>query len=305
MKSHYNRKFVCKPIYENVEVMVLKQEINQPVSTNVSTVSTNVSNLIKNVSTNVSTVSTNVSTNVSTVSTNVSTDYKCKFCNKIFKHRQSKYNHEIKYCKKRINAPLNEKGLLKYINIISNEKKFIENDRDQLKKERDQLKKQVEELMTQVSTYTQNINTNNINQTIVINNYGKENMNYITQEYLNKLLKIPYMGVQNLIKNIHFNPKHPENHNIKIPNRKEKFAIVYKDGEWELRNKHNVIDNIVDNSYNILDCHFDDNKMVLNDKKRKNFIEFKLDYESESKAVKKKIEEDVEIQILNNQKQVI
>ena len=75
---------------------------------------------------------------------------------------------------------------------------------------------------------TQNNNSHNVNKNnnnnnkIYINNFGNENHDYITGDYLTNLLKIPYSAIQKLIKTIHFNPT-SENHNVKIP-RKEKFA---------------------------------------------------------------------------------
>ena len=105
-------------------------------------------------------------------------------------------------------------------------------------------------------------------------------------------------SVLTLLKDIHFNPNHPENHNVKIPNRKEKFAIVYMNGQWKLRKKSEVISSMVDMSYNIVDCHFEDNKMILSDTKRNNFIEFQSNYDNGK--LKRMIEGDLEIEILNN-----
>ena len=51
-----------------------------------------------------------------------------------------------------------------------------------------------------------------------------------------------------------------------------------------MRDKKTVIEDMVDKSYNILDCHFDDNKMILHDIKRKKFIEFQTKFESDIKT---------------------
>ena len=137
-----------------------------------------------------------------------------------------------------------------------------------------------------------------LQQNVYINNYGNENLDYLTEGYLTSLLKIPCGSVLTLLKDIHFNPNHPENHNVKIPNRKEKFAIVYMNGQWKLRKKSEVISSMVDMSYNIVDCHFEDNKMILSDTKRNNFIEFQSNYDNGK--LKKTIEGDLEVEILNN-----
>ena len=116
---------------------------------------------------------------------------------------------------------------------------------------------------------------------------------------MTKLLEIPYVGIQNLIETIHFNPHHPENHNVKIPNRKEKFAVVKNNGSWELRNKHAVIDDMVDNGYNILDGHYDEGKKVLTAKKNKTFRTFQSKFENTSDNLKKTICAEAELIVLN------
>ena len=164
-----------------------------------------------------------------------------------------------------------------------------------IKKEKKAMGKEIEKLIDKVGNVT---NNNMLQQNIIINNYGNENLDYLTEGYLTSLLKIPCGSVLTLLKDIHFNANHPENHNVKIPNRKEKFAIVYMNGEWKLRNKKDVISNMVDMSYNIVDCYFEDNKMILSDTKRNNFIEFQTNYDNGK--LKKTIEGDLEVELLNN-----
>uniref|UniRef100_A0A6C0IWA6 C2H2-type domain-containing protein n=1 Tax=viral metagenome TaxID=1070528 RepID=A0A6C0IWA6_9ZZZZ len=302
LKNHLKRKFPCKPIIETVTIDELLKEINcvntnvNSVNTNVNSVNTNVNNSVNtnvnNVNTNVNSVNTNVNsvnTNVNSVNTNVNSGYNCKFCNKVFKHRQSRHLHEKKYCK------------LKNKVLSSNEEKLllrIEN----IEKEKDTMRKELEILLERGGN-NNNINSNNkvnMQQNIYVNNYGQENLDYITRQYLNSLLKIPFSSIKNLVEKIHFNPEHPENHNVKIPNRKERYAVVYKNGNWEFRNKKDVIESLVDNSYNMIDLHFDGNKIILEDVKKKNFIEFQEKYESENK-LKKDIELEIEMDILNKQ----
>ena len=196
----------------------------------------------------------------------------------------------MKNCKKQIivSNNKNEDNLLKYITLIEKENKLI-------KKEKQVLRKEIEKLIDKVGGDT----TINQQNNIYINNYGNENVEYLTKAYLDNLLKIPYSSVLNLIKDTYFNPDHPENHNVKIPSRKEKYAIVYTEGEWLFRRKRDFISNIVDKSYNMIDCHFEDNMMSLTDIKKHNFIEFRTDY-CENDNVKKDIEEEVEVHILNS-----
>ena len=125
-------------------------------------------------------------------------------------------------------------------------------------------------------------------------------MDYITGDYISKLLKIPYGAVPKLIKHIHFNPEHPENHNIKITNKKLPYASVFKDNRWEVRDKNTVIEDIVDKSYNMIDCEFNesDPKLSLNQKKR--YKDFQKKYDTEDKLLTKQLKKDTELNILNH-----
>lgn len=60
-----------------------------------------------------------------------------------------------------------------------------------------------------------------------INNYGKENLNYLTfdklYDYMGKSSDLPFL----LMKEIHFNPDYPENHNIRKIGSKFKIKEEY------------------------------------------------------------------------------
>ena len=207
--------------------------------------------------------------------------HKCIFCDRIYS-TNSHMNRHMKSCKYRDKYDINNpKGLVSYIK--------------KMEKEQQLLKEKVENIIIN-NTITNN--TINMHQNIYINNYGKENLDYLTQNYLLGLVYKPYNSVQCLVKNIYFHPNHPENHNIRIPNRKEKFATVYNSGNWELRNKREVIENIVDNSYNIIDCYYDETKDKLEGIKKNRFSDFQKQYNNDPK-IKKNIENENEIIILN------
>ena len=91
------------------------------------------------------------------------------------------------------------------------------------------MKKEIEELknfkiQTQNNTTNNNNNittTNNINNSknIYINNYGNEDLKHLRTRDFAKLFDGIYKYlVPKLIEKIHFDPKHPENQNIKYKN---------------------------------------------------------------------------------------
>jgi hypothetical protein len=226
---------------------------------------------------------------------------KCNYCNKVFTRTDNLSRHIDRYCKKKVDT--NEEKLLNYIKIIEKEKK--------------NLSKKVEDLLIKSTTITNN-KTINMQQNVIINSYGKENLNYLTTKYLTTkylttkylttkylttkyltgLIHRPFDSVQSLLKTIHFNPKHPENHNIKISNKKQKYANVYNSGNWEFKNKKDVIENIVDNGFNIIECHYEDVKDKLESIKKDRFTDFQSNYDT-NPTTKKTIESDMEMIILN------
>jgi hypothetical protein len=218
--------------------------------------------------------------------------YTCKFCCNIYS-TNSHMNRHMKKCTQNKIILTKEEGvddtkLLQYIKLIEKENQLIT-------KEKKAMRKEIEKLIDKVG------DTNIMNNTINIvapNNFTQENLDYLTGDYLDGLLKIPYGSILDLLRHIHFNPNHPENHNIKIPNRKEKFAIVYSKGKWELRVKKEVIGDMVDTAYNIIDCHYDEVKNTLEFGRKDRFNNYKSSYDTDNKT-RQKIETDVELVILN------
>ena len=138
---------------------------------------------------------------------------------------------------------------------------------------------------------------------IILNIYGKENLDYLTTEYLQKIIKGPFGAIQRLIKDLHFNPEHPENHNIKITNKKFPHVSVYE-GEnngWQLKDKKEMITDIVDKSYNKLEEHYDEYG-ILDDKKEKNYKSFQYKFDNNDKRLVKTINKETELIILNGTK---
>ena len=207
-------------------------------------------------------------------------DFSCIFCKSSFSSFSNKRRHELHRCKKNPN----------YVNgIIESKNKQIK----QLEKERNKMKKEIKKLL--LTTNTTNIN--NTNNVIIVNNYGKENTNYLSEEYLKKLLDKPFDGIQNLIKNIHFHPNHPENHNVKITNKKMPYALVWNDKIWETRKKKEVIEDLVDKGYMILDT----TNEIIEDENKK-FKSFSNKYDNGD--YKNEIEKETEIILINESKKI-
>ena len=66
------------------------------------------------------------------------------------------------------------------------------------------------------------------------------------------------MCIPHLIKKIHFNPEKPENHNIYISNLKNNYIMTYDGEKWNLHNRDNIINDIIDNNEIILEQKLED-----------------------------------------------
>jgi len=191
--------------------------------------------------------------------------YSCDFCELDFSTKPNKRRHELHFCKENVTV--------KDLKIIT------------LEKENKKLAKKIEKLLDKVGTVntTNNTNNNTNNNTqniIVVNNYGKENTNFLTVDKIKALLDRPFDSVQELIKMLHFNSDHPENHNVKITNKNEPYALVWNDPIWELRKKKSVVKDIVDKGYMMIDTTHDNM-----DESNKKYINFQTKFDDESDIV--------------------
>jgi len=214
--------------------------------------------------------------------------YFCEFCNNVFSRSDSLNRH---YTRCKVKKQSEE--------LILNQNEEIK----QMKSEIEELKKiKVQNNITNNNTNTNSHNT--INNTININNYGNEDIKHLrSKDYVN-LLKGIYSAVPKLIKQIHFDPEHPENQNIKFTNKKFPYLKVMKEDKWQLVDKKSELLDLIDNKcfllrekyYSILEK----NKYNINDN-QKNIIDKFLDkYEEDDKHVLLDILNKTELVLLNN-----
>jgi hypothetical protein len=155
-------------------------------------------------------------------------DIKCEFCGKSFSTKESMNQHIRKTCKHKDDA----------------------------------LKERIKELereLKESKSVTINDNSNNNTYNIILNNYDDTTLDKLTDKLYNKLIKdaeSSHQIIPRLIKQIHFNPDTPENHNICLSNRNKnnKYLQIRRNGHWEIADKNTEIDNIIaDKESNISD----------------------------------------------------
>ena len=174
------------------------------------------------------------------------------------------------------------------------------------------MKKQIEELEN-FKIQTQNNITNNnctnnshntTNNTININNYGNENLKHLRSKDFAKLLDGIYNAVPKLIEKIHFDPKHPENQNIKYTNQRSPYLKIVKSDKWQLVNKKHELLDLIDNKCFMLKEKYYDilekKKYKITDVHRDKIEEFINKYHEEDKKMMLDLIERTELMLLNN-----
>lgn len=221
---------------------------------------------------------------------------KCEFCQKEFSRKDNLERHKSK-CKKSIN---NLDDFIKMENQLLKEQLQKFEDREKKWDEKEtRLRLEIEKLLDKVGNVTHITNQQNI----YINNHGQENLEYISGSYMSKLLKIPFGALPKLIKHIHFNPDHPENHNIKITNKKLPYASVWEGNKWTVKDKKQVIDHMVDKGYTLIDDQFTTEENELDEYQRKKYKNFRNQFDNPDKKLHKSLRKDTEIVVLNNSKE--
>lgn len=198
-------------------------------------------------------------------------EYYCESCGKYFKRKDNLKRHKERYCRA--------------LNDLKNENKQLIEEKLILEKKLEQLNSDLINKPTQI-----------INNTININGFGNENLGYLSNQYIRALLSVPFNALPKLIKDIHCNPDHPENHNIKKTNKKDKLISIYQDGKWIYEDKNKLLDNLMDEKMAILENSVDD---TLDAKKLERFEDFKGQYYKDESLKASNISE-AELIILNN-----
>jgi len=247
-------------------------------------------------------------------------------CGKYYLHQQSLRNHKIK-CKFIKEIPLHTQipdhtvdqliiGLKQDIDSQKIEfqkeqadlKEAFEIERHQMKLAFEgSMKEQINQILEKYAgtgttnnntTNTNNIETQNIN--IIINAFGNENTDYIDDHAILACIGRVYKSIPSLLEKIYFDPKHPENHNIKITNKKLPYASVMGiNQKWKTVDRKDAIETMVLNGYNMLDEKYTENKEKISSSKQLNFEGFQSKFESEEKEIMKQIKTDVDMMILN------
>ena len=287
-KRHLTRKNVCKPVYKDVPVKSIAETYGIDIS------STENIGVIRKV------IRISKSGPLSGPDNNLYEIYYCRYCNKSFKHKSNKSRHEKSRCAKRNynniittnnNVTYTQEDFEREVNKKAEKKiKEVQKEAEEKaeviadKKAQKMVLSLIDKLIPNKTTNshntitqnnnTQNNNTQNNNQQVKINNFGKENTNYITDARLKIMFVDPRNTVIQHIKDTHYHLLHPENYNAKITNHKSKHMKVYEDNEWITVNKKATICSMYNRHEKIMNREFERLKPELTKQVRDKYSEY-------------------------------
>ena len=153
----------------------------------------------------------------------------CEYCSQLFNDRSNLHKHK-QICKRN---PTNEMQALK--------------------QEIQVLKTQIQDNKT-VSNTT-NIQTIN-NYNIILNNFGKETYDHITDDFIKACINKNLSGIKSLIEKIHFSEEAPENRTVRLRSLKNNLVEVANDQRWVVKDANEAMETMILNGQRILNGYY-------------------------------------------------
>ena len=238
-------------------------------------------------------------------------DKQCNYCRKIFSQVSSLNRHLNGRCSIKTND-INEKeniyqNLLKKINELENKNQAQQNQIDELKKENNKIINKINNENCTTNTNNGTINNidkqqNNITNNVHINlvAHGKEDLSFITNDQMKKLLNKGFRSVENFVELVHFDKNRPENHNIYISNIKDTYIMKYDGIDWKLMARDSVLQDLYEDKSDYLVEKFEELQCKLDESTLKRFGNF-LSRKDEDKIIEQ-TKKEIKLILYNNRK---
>ena len=126
---------------------------------------------------------------------------------------------------------------------------YKENLEKQLEERNTKSVEQTAQIINNNTTTTTTNSNNTITQYITLNPFGKENMEYITKELILKLCSRSNLRnelIPRMVKQVHCNPDHPENHNLLVTNLRAGYGTIYDGENYIADTSRDIIDKVMD-----------------------------------------------------------
>jgi len=147
-----------------------------------------------------------------------------------------------------------------------------------------------------------NINNGTINNITLIA-YGKEDLTLIEKKYIIEGFKSGFKSTVCLTDNVHFNPDHPEYHNIYIPSLKDSHALKYDGKDWKAISAKELIDEIYESKKSYIEENIDEFCAALTKSQRESLKRWLCTNDDDKKI--RKIKSDIRMTLYNNKDMAI
>lgn len=235
------------------------------------------------------------------INTNIS--FICDYCNKEYATRKTLLRHIKHYCKVKKDYDVKKEADVTKSENLSELKKIIS-------EEMAEQNNKINKLLDNVNTTTNSNNTmnnsgnhnNSHNQVnnIQLNVFGKEDLSMITENVKQELIKGPFKMMPKLMEMIYFNKDHPENHTLKLVNKKEKIMKIHDKEGWKYVDKNETIDYILEDKNYAVDSYYDRNEAQFSDFVKKTYGRFRELFDSRDGELWKQITRDIDLVLWNN-----
>jgi hypothetical protein len=247
--------------------------------------------------------------------------YKCEGCRKKFNRKNNYYRH------RKFNCPVLKDDYV----ALKLHKKKLDTTYRQMKQEHLKLEDDNENITTTIindikdtSNQSQHIQTNKLENSlnsyntnahnfqlkqnthdifnknefnITINEYGKEDVSSFTQSEWKQIVKRLYHALPDLVKKVHFDIE--TNRNVYVPNIREKYAMVWKDGNWEMMDIRDVLDDLLVNNTDRLYEFLEENEGMLSNSLHNKMNDI-IEKIGNSKKLQKKYQDQIKTILINN-----
>ena len=207
--------------------------------------------------------------------------FACPYCDLEFNNRSNLHRHKIKSCKQKydmidlkqnktiidlkqqiINLNINIENIKAYsqTNMLDSESNEIidSHNNSNNNNSNNNTNNTNNTNNSNNSVNSNNVNNNNIQQNIMVNNFGngRDDWSHMTEKMIVELLKEPYSMISKAFKEVNLNKNVPQNQNIRITNRRIGKVLVWEDNMWKNRDKDGTMTTVVDEKYYELDGYF-------------------------------------------------
>ena len=131
--------------------------------------------------------------------------------------------------------------------------------------------------------------------------FGDEDISYITDDFMKKVLINPFQGLVNLIREVHFNTLYKMNNNLSITYMRFNRVHVFTETGWKIFTKKEIFNNIITSKKDMIDEYYD--KLIkMNELNVFQLLEYKRFDRIINNYIKKRILPNKSRNIMNEEK---